>query len=333
MKRLICVIISIGILLVACGEEKSINVNEENNIESKKQEDNVTTDIKNYMNSNVGYDCDLKVVKEDNESYAITACLPMSYALEELVPFAQKLMELSKTVEEKYNISIKYINPAIYMSEDTWIGWSNNTGNFYDQDEFISKNVSLEELENEVKKYKNKNKKIDKEESPEELKERFGDKLEPFQGEWKNIKLDNRLIISGKTVNSVHYDIFDERKVSDVFTFYFDLDESGNLIVSNEYAQPRFTMTIDENSQLIKKDIHDSSDEDDIYKKVSDNKSIPNVPIEPSIGMTESEVYASTWGAPKKINETITAGGKREQWVYDKGYIYFENGYVTAIQK
>ncbi len=92
-------------------------------------------------------------------------------------------------------------------------------------------------------------------------------------------------------------------------------------------------MTIDENGQLIEKDIHDSSDEGNIYEKVSDNTSVPNVPIEPSIGMTESEVYASTWGAPKKRNETITASGKREQWVYDNGYIYFENGYVTAIQK
>lgn len=55
--------------------------------------------------------------------------------------------------------------------------------------------------------------------------------------------------------------------------------------------------------------------------------------VEPAIGMTESEVCSSTWGMPKKKNKTETENGTHEQWVYEDGYIYFDNGYVTSIQK
>lgn len=51
------------------------------------------------------------------------------------------------------------------------------------------------------------------------------------------------------------------------------------------------------------------------------------------IGMTASEVKASSWGPPEHINRTTTASGTREQWVY-KGYnyLYFENDILTTIQ-
>jgi hypothetical protein len=38
------------------------------------------------------------------------------------------------------------------------------------------------------------------------------------------------------------------------------------------------------------------------------------------------------WGFPKKINTTTTAFGTNEQWIYTLGYLYFENGKLTAIQ-
>jgi hypothetical protein len=50
------------------------------------------------------------------------------------------------------------------------------------------------------------------------------------------------------------------------------------------------------------------------------------------IGMTVEEVRKSSWGKPRSINETITAGGKHEQWVYGGGYLYIENGVLTSIQ-
>lgn len=50
------------------------------------------------------------------------------------------------------------------------------------------------------------------------------------------------------------------------------------------------------------------------------------------IGMT-AEMVREARGRPARINETITASGRFEQWVYGLGeYIYLENGVVTAIQ-
>lgn len=49
------------------------------------------------------------------------------------------------------------------------------------------------------------------------------------------------------------------------------------------------------------------------------------------IGMTK-EMCKLSWGEPDKINRTITSGGKSEQWVYDKNYLYFDGDKLTAIQ-
>jgi hypothetical protein len=51
-----------------------------------------------------------------------------------------------------------------------------------------------------------------------------------------------------------------------------------------------------------------------------------------SIGMTAEQIRKSSWGKPRSINETITAAGKHEQWVYGGGYLYLENGVLTSIQ-
>jgi hypothetical protein len=51
-----------------------------------------------------------------------------------------------------------------------------------------------------------------------------------------------------------------------------------------------------------------------------------------SIGMIAEQVRKSSWGKPRSINETITAGGQHEQWVYSGGYLYLENGVLTSIQ-
>lgn len=53
------------------------------------------------------------------------------------------------------------------------------------------------------------------------------------------------------------------------------------------------------------------------------------------IGMTKEEVIGSSWGRPDHINTTTTASGSHEQWVYDRyhnGYLYFQDGVLTAIQ-
>lgn len=62
---------------------------------------------------------------------------------------------------------------------------------------------------------------------------------------------------------------------------------------------------------------------DIIWQKILDGKV--------SIGMTK-EMCEISWGTPKKINETISTGVKREQWVYEKNYLYFVNGVLNTIQ-
>jgi opacity protein-like surface antigen len=63
---------------------------------------------------------------------------------------------------------------------------------------------------------------------------------------------------------------------------------------------------------------------------------------EASIGMTETEVRASKWGSPTAVNTTELASGERAQWVYEygpcqggakRGYLYFANGKLVAIQR
>jgi hypothetical protein len=54
------------------------------------------------------------------------------------------------------------------------------------------------------------------------------------------------------------------------------------------------------------------------------------------IGMTAAEARAS-WGVPSGgVNRTATASGTHEQWVYNhfwpQGYLYFDDGVLTAIQ-
>lgn len=51
-----------------------------------------------------------------------------------------------------------------------------------------------------------------------------------------------------------------------------------------------------------------------------------------SIGMTYEEVLASSWGRPTRVNKTTRATSETQQWVYDGGYLYFENGLLRTIQ-
>lgn len=50
------------------------------------------------------------------------------------------------------------------------------------------------------------------------------------------------------------------------------------------------------------------------------------------IGLTAEGVRRSCWGAPIRINTTMTASHTREQWVYGGGYLYLTDGIVTSIQ-
>lgn len=52
-----------------------------------------------------------------------------------------------------------------------------------------------------------------------------------------------------------------------------------------------------------------------------------------SIGMSQEDVLASSWGKPTRINKTIHSFGVHEQWVYEgRNYLYFKNGVLDSIQ-
>jgi hypothetical protein len=50
------------------------------------------------------------------------------------------------------------------------------------------------------------------------------------------------------------------------------------------------------------------------------------------IGMSQDDVLKSSWGRPSNVNRTTYSFGTREQWVYDGGYLYFEDGILKTIQ-
>jgi hypothetical protein len=51
-----------------------------------------------------------------------------------------------------------------------------------------------------------------------------------------------------------------------------------------------------------------------------------------SIGMNREQVLLS-WGEPRDIKTTVTADGRREQWIYgDDRFVYVTNGVVSGIQ-
>lgn len=59
---------------------------------------------------------------------------------------------------------------------------------------------------------------------------------------------------------------------------------------------------------------------------------IQNGPNNVKIGMTKTEVE-TTAGKPSKINETVYENSKSEQWVYNEGYLYFdEKGILKGWQ-
>ena len=49
------------------------------------------------------------------------------------------------------------------------------------------------------------------------------------------------------------------------------------------------------------------------------------------IGMNR-EMATISLGSPKDINRTVGSWGVHEQWVYERRYLYFENGKLTSYQ-
>lgn len=50
-----------------------------------------------------------------------------------------------------------------------------------------------------------------------------------------------------------------------------------------------------------------------------------------ALGMSQEDVIAA-WGKPDRVNTTVTALGKHEQWIYGDTYVYVSDGRVTSWQ-
>ncbi|MGM9598963.1 MAG: hypothetical protein ACI3VY_03485 [Faecousia sp.] len=160
------------------------------------------------------------------------------------------------------------------------------------------------------------------------------DDILPYQGGWTTYKYyqadtNPNIVVDGYTYTSLHYDFKNKNAVTSMVTFYlFGINPDGSIIMVNSFMQPRSTMYIVDDGHIIE-------DDEDYYRIEGYSGSVDSSMLKkaPEIGMTMDEVLASTWGGPNKRNKTETVYGTHEQWVYnDRGYIYFDNGIVTAIQ-
>lgn len=173
-------------------------------------------------------------------------------------------IQVSSPLDAKYFVSWKAtdLNGGILADN----GPDGRTG-YYTLEKMLE-NYGYEDFEGKLEDF------LESKKIPEEL-------IAPFQGEWKRKKLNSRLIISGESVNFVHYGILnDEDKVKNVYTFYFALNSENELIVVNPSQQPRYLLTINENNELIKYSINKNSqinidDEPEAFIRVSDNTSVP----------------------------------------------------------
>lgn len=269
-------------------------------------------------------------------------CIPA--AAEELLPIISEALEETETDLGRISFSY-YRKNSGGIVDGSMVDWTTQDGEkgtfVSDPDDVVHTNYTLDDLQEYYAGYSEIVEKLRKgedlqddtrESSSVEAGTDFGDMLDAYQGEWKRADTEDdvwRLFIVGSQISSVCYD---DGEVVEIIEHEFDLDENGNLTVTRN-GKPEYTYCINEAGQL-------SSQKNGtmltaLYDKVSETATVPEAPTEkqePFVGMSESEVYSSTWGTPKKINTTTTENGEREQWVYEQGYIYLENGTVTAIE-
>lgn len=158
--------------------------------------------------------------------------------------------------------------------------------------------------------------------------------LSVFQGKWIREKMEwFELIVSGDEISIVEYYDQAKTRVDDVDSYTLDIDENGSVIACHNHKteHPEYILVKTDDGKLQITEIEDNKIS--LYNYVGEATEVPKEATEPKIGMTKDEVLKSTWGNPKKRNITETKNGTHEQWVYDKGYIYFDNGLVSTIQR
>lgn len=163
-------------------------------------------------------------------------------------------------------------------------------------------------------------------------REDWGDELNAFQGEWECNKWPQySWMVDGAKVYKIIYSEYDYSIAEKVDEYCFKADIEGKPIVCNHEGEKITEFRMKKEDCFL--DVDNSTIINHDYIKFSDRTTPPVIPDDPVIGMTEDEVLASSWGRPSSRNTTTTKGGIHEQWVYRRGYLYFDNGILTAIQE
>lgn len=332
---LISAILIASMSITACSENIDDTAMTENSSASNNNSiDDQLLTIKSCISENIDYSLyDIEIDEKYGGIYEIHASLDDSHDLSGFPDFIDDLVNATSEAINQSRLQIDYyISASVFanrsMSFYCWIS-SDGTYNLECQGYSLATNLTSSELKDEIKRCK-----------------KLLQYIDSLQGEWKIIGQDDgdacwHIIINGIEMNYLYYEKYgDKVEESNHNIYYLLLDDEGNLIAKELYSlQDReYSVKLDQSGRMIIERINsDLYHTKNIYAKVSDRTELPQIykkeTEDPKVGMTESEVYASTWGSPKKRNKTTTTYGTREQWVYNDGYIYFENGIVVAIQE
>ncbi|MBR6902669.1 MAG: hypothetical protein IKN39_02120, partial [Clostridia bacterium] len=89
------------------------------------------------------------------------------------------------------------------------------------------------------------------------VEEKFGDRLDQFQGEWKQLKSNWHLIIDGDDITAAYYEDYGD-VTEPIDKRYFDLDENDNIVIVRNLnykgEKAFYNCEINENGNLLVKD-------------------------------------------------------------------------------
>jgi ribosomal protein L22 len=127
------------------------------------------------------------------------------------------------------------------------------------------------------------------------------------------------------------------KTVRALYDYYYALTPNCSSLVKNDCLIRGLAKISDGYNGILSNEIKQLQKKysNEIQKQREFDAEVAAMPtlLEPTIGMNAEQVENSTWGKPNRINKTTTKYGTSDQWVYDyRGYIYLDDGKVTAIQ-
>lgn len=126
-------------------------------------------------------------------------------------------------------------------------------------------------------------------------------------------------------INSSNYESFSYSKI------YYEVQLSDLILAEDYYAQKEAERIAEEN-RIAEEQRQKAERKARLTKKYGKTYADLILQGKVRIGMT-AEMCREAWGIPNDINRSSGSWGVHEQWCYDwGGYLYMENGKLTAIQ-